>query len=129
MIADYNYIYIYISISISIYIYIYIYVYIYILYIYILYIYYIDSIDTIYIDYIYYIDTKYIYYMYIVIVCNHEITHTSCAICRDKFLAFLYQQKFTKLYWAFNYNMWSNAWILNKMNKRAKIVNKINSIS
>ena len=31
-------------------------------------------------------------------VCDHEITHTICAICQDKILAFLHQQKCTKLY-------------------------------
>ena len=31
--------------------------------------------------------------IYIVIVCDHEITLTSYAIWRDKFLAFLHQQK------------------------------------
>ena len=37
-------------------------------------------------------------YIYVVIVCNHEITRTCYEICRDKFLAFSHQQKFTKLY-------------------------------
>ena len=68
-------------------------------------------------------------YIYIVIVCNHEITHTSYTICRNKFLAFLHQQKFTKLYRTFNCNVWSNAWILYKKDKRAKRLNKINSRS
>ena len=39
-----------------------------------------------------------LYIIYIVIVYDHEITHTTYAICRDKFLAFLHQQKLTKLY-------------------------------
>ena len=39
-----------------------------------------------------------LYIIYIVIVYDHEITHTTYAICRDKFLAFLHEQKFTKLY-------------------------------
>ena len=49
-----------------------------------------------YIIYIYYkLD---LYIIYIIIVYNHEITHTTYAICRDKFLAFLQEQKFTKPY-------------------------------
>ena len=39
-----------------------------------------------------------LYIIYIVIVYDHEITHTTYAICRDKFLAFLQEQKFTKPY-------------------------------
>ena len=56
---------------------------------------------------------------------------TSYAICWDKFLAFLHQQKFTKLYWTFNCNVSSvkYACILNKKNKTTKMLNKINSIS
>ena len=108
-------------IYINIYIYIYIYIcadYNYIIYIY-THIYYIvivcdhEVTHTQAMQYIY----IYIYIYYIVIVCDHEITHTSYAICEDKFLAFLYQQKFTQLYWTFNCNVWSNAWILNKNNK------------
>ena len=38
-----------------------------------------------------YIYVIYIYvYMHIVIVCDHEITHTSYAICRDKIYIKLY---------------------------------------
>ena len=77
----------YIYIYINIYIYIYIYIYIISIYVY-LYVY-LSIIVTV------------CYFMmvdYIVIVYHREITHRSYAICQDKFLAFLYQQKFTKLY-------------------------------
>ena len=67
----YVYIYIYLSIYLSIYL-------------------------PIYVLYIYY--KLGLYIIYIIIVYDHEITHTTYAICRDKFLAFLHEQKFTKLY-------------------------------
>ena len=46
--------------------------------------------------------------------------HRGYAICRDKFLEFLHQHKFLKLYWTFNSNVWSNAWVLNKKIKEQK---------
>ena len=110
----------YLCIYIYIYINIYVYIYIYIMSIYVYLYVYLSMIVCV------------CYFMmvdYIVIVYHHEITHRSYAICQDKFLAFLHQQKFTKLYWTFNCNVWSNAWILNKNNKRAKMLNKINSRS
>ena len=76
--------------------------------------------------YIYNYYFHYFKYIYIVMVCDHEI-NTSYTICRDKFLAFLHQLKFTKLYWTFNCKVWPNAWIWNRKNKRAKMLNKISS--
>ena len=57
--------------------------------------------------------------------------NTSYSICWDKFLAFFHQQKFTKLYWTINCNVWSVKYprILNKKNKRTKVLNKIDSRS
>ena len=50
-------------------------------------------------EYIIYIIYIHIYiYTYIYIVCDHEITEAMLTICLDKFLAFLHQQRFTKLY-------------------------------
>ena len=103
------YVCVYIHVCMYIYIYVYIYLYIYI-----------------------YIHKYYIYiYIYIYIYCLRSWNNTSNAIFWDKFSAFLHQQKFTKLYWNFNCNVWSvkYSWILNKKNKRTKMLNKIKSRS
>ena len=46
---------------------------------------------------IYYIYV-YIYIIYIVIVCDHEITHTSYGICRDK----IYIKRYGPILWMGN---------------------------
>ena len=98
------------NLYIGIYIVIYIYIFLYIIHIYI---------------YIY----MYIYVCVCMCVCVcvcvcislPSWNNTSYAICWDKFLAFLHQQKFTKFYWIFSCNVWSlYQWILNKKNKRTK---------
>ena len=70
-------------------------------------------------------------YIYIYIYSLQSWNNTSYAVCWDKFSAFLDQQKFTKLYWTFNCNVWSvkDTQILNKKNKRTKMLSKVNSRS
>ena len=113
---DILYVYIYIYITIYIYIHIYIHIY--------LYIYVFICITYIYILYIW-------INMYIYRESLWSWNNTSYAICCHKFLAFLHQQKFTKLCWNFNCNVWFVKYgsILNKKNKRSKMLHKINSRS
>ena len=112
-----NLVYIYRALCVSVYVCIYIYIYIYIFIYMYMHIYYISI----------HICNVYIYIYYSLRSWNN----TTCAICWDKFLAFLHQQKFTKLYWNFNCTIWSvkYAWILFKKNKITKLLNKINSRS
>ena len=47
--------------------------------------------------YIYIYICKSIYYIYIAIICDHEVPHTSYAICQEKFIKHIYI-KYISLY-------------------------------